>query len=1167
MTHPISRETQPPPPPLQLPAAPRSPAADVEALRQDGETRRRYFAAPLSLVSVNERARIYSRAVNQVICAARGGSAEWLGTRQGIKRVDHERGAVRIYGRGDGLPGDIVRSVVADARGAAALVVTDAGDFAVCLYEPDGDRWRVLGEAPAPDPNWAGRHELARFRLAGMNAPKIAMTPTRVLVAPPFVDVARGQELAFWDRGGASRGAPRRTLAWDEVLRADHPYLVITGLATTGERVWLGTHIGLLAADAKSDGGGAWRRYLPNLAVFRILAPEDQAAEAAVNVYLVAAPRSGDAYQARFVRASLGASSVTAGDEAPTPEGGRVPSPAASAASVGEDGSLWLSRGHGNGFARFNPAAATSERWTYVDEDGTPITSSAVASASGLARRGPMFNPYFPGQEVPVAPAERVPDEAARLRAFSSFPYGSHTNVFPMVGAEPGPPESPFYAEARPMAWVRQRFPHWLSPDAEASEEERRHLGEVAGAYHPSHQFVTDPADPKTAWGIENGPNGSPTLVRLPAADVPGRRRIPGALANGRPVSVYAPVTTPKAERFPVGGRSAPVPVKISGLVAAPGALGLPSGTLIALTSEGVFRVNPGARPSASGGSGVPRWERIGAELPHPYPFSLDGGKLVRAGNGVYFETFLAPKVLRYDRGSGKFVPSTIDRGHAFRGATSAGLWETAYETLATAGGGTTSRATSGLRLAPVGKDGKTAGDWQHVAVPPSPGAGYRERGSNPPLALTGTVAWYTVRRGKTGRERYPNPYDEHTVLVGYDARRRVWTAPLEMPPFENEPPGVTEEGGTTYATFRAPDGCVWRYDSRADRWESVAPNLPPIPGDRLNERSRIRLVDAGSAATGGEVWVMDNRSLARLARGKKEWTRHALPEGLTDDTSNYFALENAVFAADARSVYVGGQQGLYRFDRAVSAWEQTNPSLALGGEGDGGARFSLRAVAADREAVWAVGSLVRTQQQGVLVRLDKKTGKARVLTEAESGLPPGGGWEGIVFDGDAVWVWNGREAALRRDPATGRFARVTPEGGVSASAAISAAAAEVVPDPHDPDSVYVVTGGALLRWSRKAGKVTETVRAASLPRPGNAAGSAAPPRPYSVTPYLSSFIATPKALYLAGMGALYRRERSGGDARWEVVPIPRLWNVQMEEAAGEGIVVSDEQTVVLLRP
>jgi len=180
--------------------------------------------------------------VNRITARARVGSVEWLGTVQGLKRVDTATKAVRYVTRRDGLPGDYIEAVVADASGVYAVVRDARKPDHVFLgtLNPKTLRWKPLAEHTA-------RGDYA-----------LALSPSAVVLAPPGVTWQEDTFLKVVDRTSQKvRGVP-----WDESLRADFEAVVVRFALIRENTVWLGTEVGLLSVPL--TGAPRWSRALPD---------------------------------------------------------------------------------------------------------------------------------------------------------------------------------------------------------------------------------------------------------------------------------------------------------------------------------------------------------------------------------------------------------------------------------------------------------------------------------------------------------------------------------------------------------------------------------------------------------------------------------------------------------------------------------------------------------------------------------------------------------------------------------------------------------------------------------------------------------------------------------------------------------------------------------------
>lgn len=180
--------------------------------------------------------------VNRITARARVGSVEWLGTVQGLKRIDTATKIVRYITRREGLPGDYIEAVVADARGVYALVRDARKPDHVFLgtLDPKTLRWRPLAEHTA-----RGDYSLA-------------LSPSAVVLAPPRVTWQEDTFLKVVDRANQKV----RAVPWDEALRADFEAVAMRFALIRENTVWLGTEVGLLSVPL--TGAPRWSRALPD---------------------------------------------------------------------------------------------------------------------------------------------------------------------------------------------------------------------------------------------------------------------------------------------------------------------------------------------------------------------------------------------------------------------------------------------------------------------------------------------------------------------------------------------------------------------------------------------------------------------------------------------------------------------------------------------------------------------------------------------------------------------------------------------------------------------------------------------------------------------------------------------------------------------------------------
>jgi len=186
-----------------------------------------------------------------ILAHTRTPDADWLGTREGLKKVNRTTGRTEVV---EGLPRGAVVAVAPEAA-----LVQEVSRLSACLAEPGG-RWRVVGELPST-PNtlaWGWQPTPARGWVA-VSASHVAFVPRQLT----------------WERAPfallVSRVGKVTSFAWDPALRADHAAVQITAVHLDGDTLWLGTDVGLLTVRP----GQPWQRLLPGYAVDAALGQPD----------------------------------------------------------------------------------------------------------------------------------------------------------------------------------------------------------------------------------------------------------------------------------------------------------------------------------------------------------------------------------------------------------------------------------------------------------------------------------------------------------------------------------------------------------------------------------------------------------------------------------------------------------------------------------------------------------------------------------------------------------------------------------------------------------------------------------------------------------------------------------------------------------------------------
>ncbi|MGC4046343.1 MAG: hypothetical protein QM758_21340 [Armatimonas sp.] len=439
----------------QSPAQNKPPQSLAELSRRSKEWEKANHL-PVALIHKQGDYTLYSSAINSILCWADVGSATWLGTQLGVKRVSREpRTSPRHYTRADGLPGEKATAIVADTRGAYALI--DLGEEeALCAFEVAKDTWKTLARWSKGD-----------YR-SGFNSGKSCLALGRdvVLAAPSVLTTKTDSPLVCFDR----ERHEARSLPWDPVIRSDHIELSIGFLACREKTALLGTSIGLIEVPLSTEGG-PWKRSIEGLYV-------TSGVEGGGRIYLWLTLRDAgypDLSQKGYPRLYDPVSGQL--QELPV-----LPSQALSDAVVEEDGTLWLVKSYQNYrrtlqpfsgpspfFWRWKPGEAA---WSSWDINGKEVP----AEPRPLVSRYDSSAPY---ELMPIPGAETIPDGPARLVASNA--------AYSTSGRDGG---------SRPATrWLKERFPYWVSledPDFLAGAELFRHIG--------LRLALPDPKNPQSSW-------------------------------------------------------------------------------------------------------------------------------------------------------------------------------------------------------------------------------------------------------------------------------------------------------------------------------------------------------------------------------------------------------------------------------------------------------------------------------------------------------------------------------------------------------------------------------------------------------------------------------------------------------------------------------------------
>lgn len=590
---------------------------------------------PVALVHAEGEKRLYSSAVNSITCWADVGPVTWLGTRLGVKRVSKELdSSPRHYMRADGLPGERVSAIVADERGAYALI--DLGEEeALCAFEPEKDCWETLA-----------RWQKGPWEYGDQPDGSLVLGRDVVLAAPRLLETKTAVPLHCFDR---ARNEPR-TLPWDVGVRADNSALLITFLSCREKTVLLGTNIGLIELPLSGDST-PWTRRLVDKGIVH-------GVEGSGRFYLWLAPRAMALSLHRSSMSSFAYSSVStqqaelnlyelaSGKLQPLPE---KPQLAISETVVGDDGALWLIDKTDYDKSRWRPIhwpPYLLARWKPGDAAWTSFYPDGTVASETLGQQSLIPQLYT---LLPIPSAEIIPEKPARFVA-SNAPIGRVPYAYSATESS----AARYPAAAR---WLKERFPHWVSP------EDSSVLSKTGLFDYPMRQAVyPDPKESDRFW-VTKGQ---------------------GVLASVAAGSKEAQILPASAESYLVGAAGVSsfriVPNSVPGQVALPpkplelhakirNLVALGDGTYIA-TGAYAFHISQGGRS----------WREI--QMPtdrYNHEESLSHSDFFfPAGRGKALLSTAFEKTLRQpDLAAGKLIPTQIPipRNGTFIGTDSTGAW------------------------------------------------------------------------------------------------------------------------------------------------------------------------------------------------------------------------------------------------------------------------------------------------------------------------------------------------------------------------------------------------------------------------------------------------------------------------------------------------------------
>lgn len=450
--------------------------------------------SPLAFTGRSGNVSVYSRETNRITCMARGTSATWLGTRQGIKRLDAASGAMRVYSAGEGLPWGTVHSIATDDAGSGAVALvhstTESGDASLlfCLYSPQSDRWQVLTRLPATRPDWfANMESYTRYHYAGFGSIYHIAISEKYAVLLPYISTEKEPFVSRYDR---STGKVTQSAVPQIITNGDAKFIATNSLVRYRETLYVGTQYGLFSVKINS---GETERHSPELDVLRVAAsPLQHPLTPSPTLWFTARTRSaGTDHTNRggdgFLRAYSLAENHTEGDSISLNNVGFEASE--KLLRVGEDGFPYVVGD--SYFARYEPQ---TQKWRRFYDDGKDAATETPEEVRQRHNSRFMFH-----QDTPLAPATVIPNTVAAERAYSDVRFGAE-----------------HYYTPNSLHWTQIRFPEWITPDVRASSpqaesKERSELNALPVAEEPYLDLVMDQSIPHLAWSV-NIQNNIPLL-------------------------------------------------------------------------------------------------------------------------------------------------------------------------------------------------------------------------------------------------------------------------------------------------------------------------------------------------------------------------------------------------------------------------------------------------------------------------------------------------------------------------------------------------------------------------------------------------------------------------------------------------------------------------------
>ncbi len=470
-----------------------------EVIKQKQEAWEAAIKPPMATVFKSPTATLYSSSINAITSWMDVGAVTWLGTLQGVKRVEKGQ-PPKHYTALDGLPNGYINWILGDENGVFVFLLLN-GEEHIYSLDSKTDRWKELARWPM------GRLD----QYSGSSPGFLALNKEVIIASPRVVSTKDPEPLFCYDR---ERGE-RRSLPWSTVIQSDHQRLIISFVHCQEKTVLLGTNIGLIEVPLSADGG-PWTRRLADFSVSRGLLGKG-------SLYLWLNKR-----QPGLTRETLeNTGAVHYIDTARWEAQSLPPSnlPAQSRATIDDQGALWVvapqqqggapiiffGQGGGQGmFHRWKPGTAT---WQVYRADGSDAAGPAPAP-----QPIPFNLPVIAKEDViPEAPARLASLDDGRLSYFNI----GQLNTQGMGFSEP----------SMALQWIRARFPHWLSSDVS------KELLTVPEIRLDIYAFaLAEPGKTATAW------TGAPgALLAVAAGSLSGKVLPPEGKPENAPWRPFLP--------------------------------------------------------------------------------------------------------------------------------------------------------------------------------------------------------------------------------------------------------------------------------------------------------------------------------------------------------------------------------------------------------------------------------------------------------------------------------------------------------------------------------------------------------------------------------------------------------------------------------------------------